>query len=277
MSDKFLPKTFESCGVICSPLGRRATVDSIAFRQPLPLSVCLEKNFSIWIDDNNVEIYVYKLNQLWVMEVTIFSLTKFENGRSSSLISDYNDVLLNLNAAVNLELGNRRKSLVFYVFESEIIRLDLFVDLRFRNKSEMRQFFDNAVKIKIPALPASTDYDSTYYWHNADTLTASTELLRLYNKQNRKRKNKSDELNRNKLRLEASLQNFNRQKITTAVAKAIKQPPVSYAVKIQSNDSRIKNSHRVYQNKYAANCFTLLNQYAIDTVFYHTAKEILLG
>ena len=277
MSDNFLPKTFESCGVICSPLGRRATVDSIAFRQPLPLSACLEKNFSLWINDNNIEIYVYKLNQLWVIEVTIFSLTKFQNGRSSSLITDYHDVLLSLNAAVNLELKNRRQSLLFDAFESEIIRLDLFVDLRFKNKSKMRQFFENAVKVKIPALPASTDYGSTYCWHNNDSLTTSVEILKLYNKQNRKRKNKSDELNRNKLRLEASLQNFNRQKITTAVAKAIKQPPISYAVKIQSNDSRIKNSHRVYENKYAANCFTLLNQYAIDTVFYHTAKEILLG
>ena len=274
---KFLPKTFDSCGVNVSPLGRRATVDSLVFRQPLPSAVCLEKNFSIWIDDKNVEIYVYKLNQLWVIEVTIFSLTKFSNGRSSSLINDYHNCLLNLNAAVNLELKNRRQSLLFDAFESEIIRLDLFLDLRFRNKSEMCRYYENAVKVKIPALPSSTDYGSTFYWHNADTLTTSTELLRLYHKQNRERMSKSDELNRNKLRLEASLQNFNRQKITTAVAKAIKQPSVSYAVKIQSDDARIKNSHRVYQNKYAANCFTLLNQYAIDTVFYHTAKEILLG
>lgn len=276
MSDRFLPKTFESCGVICSPLGRRATVDSIVFRQPLPSSACLEKNFSLWINDN-VEIYVYKLNQLWVIEVTVFSLARFQNGRSSSLITDYHDVLLTLNAAVNLELKNRRQSLIFDSFESEIIRLDLFVDLRFKNKSEMELHYENAKKIKIPALPSTTDYDSTFYWHSQETLTASTKVLRLYHKENRKRKNKSDELNKNKLRLETSLQNFNRQKVTTAIAKSIKQPPVSYAVKIQSNDARIKNNHRVYQNKYPANCFTLLNQYAIDTVFYHTAKDILHG
>lgn len=276
MTSKFLPKTFDSCGVEVSPLGRKATVDTIVFRQPL--AVRLEKTFCFWIGET-IQVWVYPRNKIWVLEVAVSSLPRFANGRSSSLIRDYHDVLLTLNAAVNLELKNRRQSLCFDAFEAEIIRLDCFVDLRFKNKSEMRQFFENAVKIKVPALPFTTDYPNgrTHCWHNNDSLTTSVKILKLYNKQSRKRKNPSEELNRNKLRLETSLQNFNRQKITTVIAKSIKQLPVSYAVKIESNDARIKNSHRIYKNKYAANCFTLLNQYAIDTAFYHTAKEILLG
>jgi len=264
---RFLPKTFESCGVICSPLGRKATVDSIRFRQPL--AVCPTEPFCFWLDDN-IEIQVYKLNKVWVLEVAVFSLTRFANGRSSSLIRDYHDVMLDLNARINLELNKRKQTIEFDAFLAEIIWLDLFNDLRFKNKSEMELHYENAKKIKIPALPFTTDYDSTFYWHSGETLTTSTEVLRLYHKENRERTNQSEELNRNKLRLEPSLQNYNRQKIVTTYAKRIKQPEVSYVVDTG-------NGTFLYQNKYAANVFTLLNQYAIDTIFYHLSKDILHG
>ena len=211
------------------------------------------------------------------MEVTIFSLTKFANGRSSSLVSDYHGVLQSLNTVVNRELKKRSQTLLFDAFECEITREDLFSDLRFKNKSEMNSFYHSAKEIFIDDLPFTTDFDGGFYRHNGETLTISTELIKLYFKENKERLNKSDELNRNKLRLECSMQNYNRLKVTTDYARRIKQPEVSYAVKIQSSDSRIKNSIRVYQNKYPANCFTLLNQYAIDTVFYHLSKEILHG
>ncbi len=264
-TSKFLPKTFDFCGVICSPLGRRATVDTIVFRQQL--SVCPERNFCFWID-RNIEVWVYKLNQIWVIEVSVFSLPKFYNGRSSSLINDYHDVLLNLNAHVNLELKKRLQSLVFDAFAAEIIRLDVFVDLRFKSKSNMLYFYENAKNVIIPALPSSTDYDKTHYWHDNDNLDNSTEYLKIYHKE----KNGRDKY---KLRVEASLQNYNRLKPIDDFLERIDQPENSYAVKTIGNDSRIKSSYRVYQNRYQSNAFTLLNQYAINSIFEFVAGKIL--
>ena len=276
MSDKFLPKTFESCGVICSPLGRSATADSIKFRQPLPLSARPKKSFCFWIG-RNIQVWVYPKNIVWVMEITVFSLPKLANGRSSSLIKNYFDVILKLNKKVNAELLRRKQTIEFDAFEAEIIRLDLFVDLRFKNNLEMREFYNLAKQLFIDDLPFTTDFDGGFYRHSGDTLKTSTELLRLYYKENRERTNQSDELNRNKLRLETSLQNYNRMKVVTDIARRIKQSETSYTVRIKSDDARIKNSYRVYENKYAANVFRLLTQDALDTIFYLTAKDILIN
>lgn len=261
---RFLPKTFDSGGVICSPLGRRATVDSIGFCQPLANSP--SKNFCFWLN-KNIEIRVCRIYATYVLCVNVRSLTRFANNRSSSLIRDYEKVLLDLNDIVNRELEKRGASISFDVFASEITRLDCFVDLRFKNYDQMNLFYDNTVKKKISHLTNTTeDFALTHYWHNNDNYSNSTQLLKLYHKENFDRKNITEELNRNKLRLECSYQNKNIKKILDAFA--VKLPPVSHTVKTDKGTFQ-------YQNKYKSNCFSLVNQNALNCLFEYASREIL--
>ena len=264
-TEKFLPKDFDLFGVSVSPLGRRATVDTIVFRQLLTDSP--ETPFSFWLD-TNIEIRVYKLNRIWALEVSVYSLSRFANNRSSSLINDYLAVLVNLEKKINSELVKRKKSGLFSAFESEIIRLDLFIDLRFKSKSEMRRFFENFRKFCITNFALTTEYPNTFYIHNGLDLKISTEFIKLYDKENRQRKNKSDELNRNKSRLEISLQNKMRSKVLNDAVKELNLQMAHYVL-------ATKHGTFLVENKYQSNAFTLLNPTAINRIFERSASQVL--
>lgn len=269
---KFLPKNFESCGVNIAPLGRRATVDTIVFRCPVDCYDGEKESFCI---GRNIKIKIYKFYKNWFIEVRVCSLTKFVNGRSSSLISDYFAVLLALNSRVNSELIKRSESLSFDAFASEIIRLDVFVDLRFRNKSEMNYFYEMTKNLVIPALPYSLEYFTTRYFLNNDNLKNSTEYLKIYDKEFSNFVKRSKEKAKNKIRVECSLQNKSDAKPIDDFLERLEQPEISNVVKIKSDDSKIKYVHRVYQNKYQSNVFSLLTQTAIDAAFGFVSNGFL--
>lgn len=255
---RFLPASFDSGGVSVSPLGRRATIDSVKFR--LPLAERLRRNYCFWID-RNITVTVYSVYKTSVMDVSVASLPRFANGRSSSLIRNYESVLLDLNDKINSELKKRGVSACFDSFNAEIIRLDTFVDLRFKNQRDKRQFYENAVKVEIPALPCIAEFRRGIYWHNNNTLKTSNAIVKLYDKRNFERKNKGEELNRNKLRLETSLQNKGLSKPLNDIVRRLPQPQFSGTVSTGNRyDAQCKNLLRVYENRHKSNYFSLINQ-----------------
>lgn len=133
----------------------------------------------------------------------------------------------------------------------------------------MRDSFDRAAQVEIENFQKTEDYDGTIYWHNGLSLKLSTEVLRMYFKENYKPRSKGDELNRYKIRFESSHQNKGKSKIINDALKDL-------GVKRKTNYS-LQTGKKTFvgvDNPYLSNPFTVLNQPTLEFLFYRLAAPL---
>lgn len=225
---RFLPQKLEFFGSLVSPKGGRAGTDSIKFRFRVNHAIDLTNSgfrsensgayvfFQMFLDNKNICVQYHQNNGGKYFDVFVASLTKFYKKRSSAIFKDWRDYVACLyqlkefvNAAVPV-MANR-----FDPFDCEVVRHDQFIDLIFdsRRDGELEIWYEKAKRSKIAGLPYIYEYEktgenrATFGWMNRSTKETSTEFLKMYFKRSRdKNRQKREELNRYKMRVERSLQ-----------------------------------------------------------------------
>jgi hypothetical protein len=291
---RFLPQKLNFLGSVVSPKGGRAGIDSITFRfragykdsDNLIDSDFYRKNsrsgkyefFQTRLDDDNIRIEYHQNNGGEYFDVFVPSLTKFYKKRSSAIFKNWRDYvacLYQLKDAVNAALpvmANR-----FDPFECEIVRHDQFVDLIFeRRDGELETWYEKAKRSKIAGLPYIYEYEkngddrATFGWMNLATKETSTEFLKMYFKRSReKNRDKREELNRYKMRVEHTIQNRHllRELLETELGIS---PQDSYHLPHPTN-RRIAYG---VPNQYLNNAFNLCRPETINRLFWLRAQHL---
>lgn len=243
-----LPRQFPMFGVQVKPLGKRGETDSMTFRfyaSYVPDDLWRfgfrhhRKNLNrsdLWLPEFGVLVSFYKIYKTQYFDIKLYSLTKFALGRSSAVFSietgfdDRCAALRRLNDVISERVPIYGDTRWFDAFNCEIPRADQFVDLRFKNKSELDAFFNAARRLRFERFTGNggepVEYRRTaktersIYWLNGINLASSTEFLKLYAKRTLDENRKfGDEENKLKLRLEVSRQ---RKGLSDPLADAFK-------------------------------------------------------
>ena len=227
---RFLPSKLNLFGSVVTPKGGRAGTDSITFRfragyedsDSLITSNFYRANigtygfFQMFLDNKNIVVEYHSNRGGEYFDVFISSLTRFYKKRSSAIFKNFRDYIICLHQLkdfINDSVPAMSKQ--FDPFRCEIVRHDQFVDLTFdRRDSELEIWYRKAKEIKIAGLPYIYEYEKKgddragCGWMNFATKETSTEFLKIYFKRSReKNRQKGDELNRYKIRIEHSVQN----------------------------------------------------------------------